>query len=69
MNGRAFDMSAFIFAVDGLHLSVKHKTFDLLCIAGVLTPIYMGYFDYLFYMGGGAIKPSGLTVAFEFRQT
>ena len=33
-----------------------------------LTLIYMGYFDYLFYMGGGAKKPPpGLTLAFDFR--
>ena len=27
-------MLAFIFAVDGSHLSIKHKTFDLFCAAG-----------------------------------
>ena len=27
-------MSAFIVAVDGSHLSTKHKTFDLLCATG-----------------------------------
>ena len=31
-----------------------------------LTLIYMGYFDNLFYMGG-AKKPPGLTLAFDFR--
>ena len=30
-----------------------------------LTLIYMGYFDNLFYMGGG--KPPDLTLAFDFR--
>ena len=27
-------MSVFIFAADGSHRSIKHKTFDLLCVAG-----------------------------------
>ena len=34
-----------------------------------LTLIYMGYFDYLFYAGGGGRKkpPLGLTLVFDFR--
>ena len=36
----------------------------------ILTPVYMVYFDYLVYMGGGgAKKPPGLTLAFDFRQS
>ena len=35
----------------------------------LLTLNYMGYFDYLVYMKGGAKKPPGLTLAFDFRQS
>ena len=35
----------------------------------ILTLIYRGFFDYLFYMVGEGKKPPGLTLAFDFRQT
>ena len=36
----------------------------------VLTLVYMGYFDCLFYMGGGGGQKAlpGLTLAFDFQQ-
>ena len=38
-------------------------------LKGQLTLFYMGYFDYLFYMGGKKALPLGLTLAFDFRQS
>ena len=29
---KSFDMSVFVFAIDGSHLSIKHKTSDLFCV-------------------------------------
>ena len=46
----------------GLYLSL---TINFL----ILTLVYMVYFDYLVYRGGGAKKPPGLTLAFDFRQS
>ena len=37
----------------------------LLVLQTNLTLIFMGYFDYLFYFGGGAKKPPSLTLAFN----
>ena len=43
------------------HVSVQNNK-------ALLTLVYMGYFDYLVYMGdGGQKSPPGLTVAFDFR--
>ena len=52
------------------------EIFDRFSFSGILrgclsylTLIYMGYFDNLFYMGGGQQRPPSLTLAFDFRHS
>ena len=50
-------------AIRAIHMAIKSRPMRK------LTLIYMGYFDNLFYMGGGKKPTPRLNLSFDFRQS